>query len=352
MAGTKISAGTSPSPLTGLELIPMYKPSQAGGDKFSGTANMVRSSFFGSKTNDYTLELADAFNGVDVNKATAVNVTVPPNSSVAFPLYTQIPVFQGGAGQITFVAGVGVTINSSSGTLTSPAQYAASVLMKVSTNAWYLFNGSPGQDLSVYALKTTTINGLSLAANRDIPAGLLYKRSGNYYPLVTGTGPTPIAHTANTLRAWPIIVPKGFTFSGFVTEITTNVGASTYRIGIYTDNGSGYPDALVANSDVGNIDSAAAAAIRTSTLAANVTLTPGLYWLALNNTHTPTFRCWTASAQVPIGGTLAISGLAPVVGWSVSLAYAAMPATFTAGATGLSTGTTASAVPIVTALIV
>lgn len=301
----------------------------------------------------YTLQLTDWTipKLIEMTSGGANNLTIPPHSSVPFPIGTTIPAVQNGAGLTTVVAGSGVTLRSSAGVLTSPGQYNIMFFRKIAINEWYVFNGSPGQDLSAYALKATTINGMAISANRIIPTNFGNKRSGLYYPLVTGTVPANVVHTADTLRAWRFVVPETFTMSGFVTEVTTNIGASSYRIGIYTDSG-GYPNSLVANSDTGAIDSAAAAAVRTSTFSSNVTLTPGYYWLAFNNSHGPTFKCWTASSLFATNGTTATAGLVPLVGWSVSLSYQAMPSTFTAGATGLSTSITASACPIVTALIV
>ena len=55
----------------------------------------------------YTLVLGDANGLVDTDNGSANTVTVPPNSSVAFPVGTQVLVVQQGAGQTTIVAGSG-----------------------------------------------------------------------------------------------------------------------------------------------------------------------------------------------------------------------------------------------------
>ena len=68
-----------------------------------------------TQTDSYTLVLTDAGKIVEMNKATANNLTVPPNSSVAFPIGTQIDLAQYGAGQTTLVQGSGVTVRSSGG---------------------------------------------------------------------------------------------------------------------------------------------------------------------------------------------------------------------------------------------
>lgn len=95
---------------------------------------------FNRQTDDYTLALTDNFNAVETNKGTANTVTVPPNSSVAFPIGSQVNVLQYGAGQTTIAAGSGVTLRYSVG-LKLVAQYDGCTLTKVGTDEWYL-NGA------------------------------------------------------------------------------------------------------------------------------------------------------------------------------------------------------------------
>lgn len=84
---------------------------------------------------NYTLALADAGTVVEGTKATAQTVTVPPNASVAFPVGAVIEVVQIGAGQVTIVAGSGVTLRTAA-TLTTRAQYSAVVLRQRATDEW------------------------------------------------------------------------------------------------------------------------------------------------------------------------------------------------------------------------
>ena len=90
------------------------------------------------QTDSYTLVLGDANKVVEMNKATANNLTVPPNSSVAFPVNTVLEVMQYGAGQTTLVEGSGVTIRSSGGKKKLAAQYASASLRKIATDEWHL----------------------------------------------------------------------------------------------------------------------------------------------------------------------------------------------------------------------
>lgn len=94
---------------------------------------------FNRRTADYTLALTDAGNAVEMNVASANNLTVPLNATVAFNIGTSIMVTQYGVGVTTIVATGGVTIRSSNGSLTLNAQYSPATLLKVGTDEWYLF---------------------------------------------------------------------------------------------------------------------------------------------------------------------------------------------------------------------
>lgn len=88
------------------------------------------------QTGSYTLVLTDAGKVVEMNVAGANNLTVPPNSSVAFPTGTVLEIMQYGAGQTTIVAGAGVTLRSPAGNLKIAAQYGAVSLRKITTDEW------------------------------------------------------------------------------------------------------------------------------------------------------------------------------------------------------------------------
>ena len=73
-----------------------------------------------------------------MNNGSGNTLTVPPNSSVAFPLRTRIDLAQLGAGQTTIAAGSGVTIRSYSGRLKLTGQYSGASLVKLATDEWLL----------------------------------------------------------------------------------------------------------------------------------------------------------------------------------------------------------------------
>lgn len=88
------------------------------------------------QTSSYTLVLTDAGGYVSVSNATANTLTVPPNSSVAYPIGTIITFDQGGAGQCTITPGSGVSLNSPYGALKTNIQYSPVTLLKVATDTW------------------------------------------------------------------------------------------------------------------------------------------------------------------------------------------------------------------------
>lgn len=86
----------------------------------------------------YTLALTDAGKRVEGNNASAITFTIPPNSSVAFPIGTWLEIEQYGAGQITVAAGSGVTIRSRGGLLHTNGQYSVIKAYKRATDEWVL----------------------------------------------------------------------------------------------------------------------------------------------------------------------------------------------------------------------
>jgi hypothetical protein len=70
-----------------------------------------------------------------MNVASGNNLTVPANSTVAWPIGSQVTILQTGSGQTTIVAGAGVTVNGTPG-LKLRAQWSAATLVKRATDTW------------------------------------------------------------------------------------------------------------------------------------------------------------------------------------------------------------------------
>ena len=84
----------------------------------------------------YTAVLGDDGDLITCDNASAIALTIPPNSSVAFGIGTQINVMQLGAGQVTITAGAGVTLRSAGSKLKTSAQYAVATCCKIATDTW------------------------------------------------------------------------------------------------------------------------------------------------------------------------------------------------------------------------
>ncbi len=114
-----------------------YDPGGVGADIFAWASPKTRSVNAQTGTS-YTFVIGDAGKLCTFTNAAAVTVTVPPNSSVAFPVNTQIDLGQLGAGKVTNAQGSGVTINSLNGNKALAGQYAGATLIKTGTDTWWL----------------------------------------------------------------------------------------------------------------------------------------------------------------------------------------------------------------------
>ena len=86
----------------------------------------------------YTLVLSDANKLVSMNNGSGNTLVIPLNSSVAFPIGTQILVKQKGAGQTIFLPTGGVIIESYLNKTISLGQYSLFTLIKTNTDTWSL----------------------------------------------------------------------------------------------------------------------------------------------------------------------------------------------------------------------
>ena len=89
----------------------------------------------------YTFVLADNGKVVTASNASAITITIPPASSVAYATGAQLNVIQKGAGQVTFAQGSGVTIRSTGATATAPklrAQYSSATCIYEGSDVWYV----------------------------------------------------------------------------------------------------------------------------------------------------------------------------------------------------------------------
>lgn len=118
-------------------------PAATGDVLTAATVNGLVTFSTTTQTADYTPVLADQYQMlVIMNKATAVNFTIPTNASVAYPVGTAITVLNIGAGTCTIKAVTSgtTTVLSAGATAAQPtlAQYKSAVCIKTATDTWYV----------------------------------------------------------------------------------------------------------------------------------------------------------------------------------------------------------------------
>lgn len=170
--------------------------------------------------------------------------------------------------------------------------------------------------------------GLRVASARLVTGGYYLTSSPSVAAAVNSLG-------NGTLRLAPWVLDWTTAIDRIGGEITVvGEAGSKLRLGIYADNGTGYPGALVV--DAGQI---AGDVVATAELTVALTLDPGLYWIggAVQSVVTtqPTVRVssnWTPpillrSGSIPSGGAL-------LSGYSQTGVTGALPANFTTTVSG------------------
>lgn len=123
--------------------MPSGLPASTGDVLTAATVNSLVGFTTTTQTADYTPVLNDQYQTlVIMNKATAINFTIPTNASVAYPVGTAITVLNIGAGTCTIKAvTAGTTTVLSAGTTAAQptvAQYKSAVCIKTATDTWYV----------------------------------------------------------------------------------------------------------------------------------------------------------------------------------------------------------------------
>jgi hypothetical protein len=115
----------------GIEATAIVADAAAAAAALAGSAIIT----INAQVASYTLVLGDSNKMVEISNASANNLTVPLNATVAYSVGTQITILQTGAGQTTIVATGGVTINATPG-LKLRTQWSSATLVKRATNTW------------------------------------------------------------------------------------------------------------------------------------------------------------------------------------------------------------------------
>ena len=94
---------------------------------------------FNSNTGSYTLTINDQGKILPFSTTSTGTITVPLNSSVAFPTGSFVNFIQTGTGPILMTGASGVTIQSESSKLKLKGQYAVAGVLKTDTDTWVAF---------------------------------------------------------------------------------------------------------------------------------------------------------------------------------------------------------------------
>ena len=205
--------------------------------------------------------------------------------------------------------------------------------------------------LSSGALPETEAVSMSQAFQYFGGGGTLPWVAGRFYGMPPSTTPVATLTTASVLVAYPLYIPATAIKTASVNVTTPQTGGNAH-VGIYADNGAGYPGSLV--YDFGAQGALTATGSVTVTPTTAVSLNSGLYWIASIYTATSTFPSVigiTSAYTNPLPAQLGFDTLAHAVatsgeaatGITVAGTYGALPATYPASAT-LSLNTTTPAV--------
>ena len=187
-----------------------------------------------TQTADFTLALTDRFSIIEVDTRTTVDITIPANGTIAFPIGTIIKVVTLNTGITKFVAAGGVTINSLDSYVNIKSPGGAVWLTKTDTNVWYLdgdleYDFDP--DAKAFIVAANVLEPYIQIAFDDL---ILDWKANNIFTKMVGAYPF---YGGNPLRAKVNMVNPGtfdltftaspsFTYNGMSVNGTTQYASS------------------------------------------------------------------------------------------------------------------------------
>jgi hypothetical protein len=229
------------------------------------------------------------------------------NAAMTNPMTTSGDVIYGGASGVptrlaagtnghvlTLTAGVPTWAAVAAG-MTNPMTTAGDLILGGASGApGRLGIGSTGQVLTVTGGTAVwaTPSGGSQAGMASAAATL------NDFPFYTGVGgyTSGPLNSATRLHLNLVYLDSALTFTDIVIAVRTGSAATTVDVGIYNFLGAGKPGTCVASA---NFSTAASGRVAV-TLGAPVTLNPGLYYVAMHGSTSPSLAMYSmASASVP-----------------------------------------------------
>jgi hypothetical protein len=159
----------------------------------------------------HTFTAANRSTEVQFTNASSVTATIPPNSSVPFPIGSVLKGIQAGAGSVTLAAGAGVTLVAPDNLLSTAKQYGFITAIKTATDTWQV-NADAASVVQINTGNTSTTMG----AGRSIAAGT-----------AAGAGATRFNNDPSTV-------------AGTVTQVQIYIGTSgTGKVKVLSKNGDG-----------------------------------------------------------------------------------------------------------------
>lgn len=143
-ASTAARDSAIPSPTNGVSVFVVNDGVLQQQVYYGGTWNVSGSNAnLIGKTTNYTLALSDAGKTLDFASSVGLSITIPLDTTINFPIGSQIAFIQSGDGRLTFSGETSelasVTINSKNNNKKTAAKYTQALLVKKATNSWYLF---------------------------------------------------------------------------------------------------------------------------------------------------------------------------------------------------------------------
>ena len=90
------------------------------------------------KTLSYVINLEDINKLLKINSTSNLTVTIPPSSSANFPIGSRLEIYRAGTGEVSIVAGSGVTIRSKLNNTRISVQYSGAMITKIGSDEWHL----------------------------------------------------------------------------------------------------------------------------------------------------------------------------------------------------------------------
>ena len=181
-----------------------------------------------TKTSSFTIDIDQPGTTVKVNSSSPINITVPPNSSVPFAIGHKIDFYRLGSGDVTFVEGSGVTINSKNSSKQIIFQYGVATLTKLDTNTWILTGDLVSTGGSTPTTPTPTATTTSSPTPTATTTSTVVPSYNVVYNCNGGTG-CPSNTTHNGSYVIPNTVPtrSGYTFNDYVVSSSSCTFPST-----------------------------------------------------------------------------------------------------------------------------